>query len=332
MDYSTVILGYGATGRATADVLAVRGKPVRIAQRHAPADMPAGASFFACDVLDPQSVTAAIKGADQVVLAIGFAYDAKVWRQAWPRAMSNVAEACAASGARLVFIDNLYMMGPQNAPLREDLPLSNQAAKPAIRSDVTRIWMAAAEAGRLRVAALRPPDFYGPGVGQSHLGDQAFGALAKGKPAVLLAPPDTPHDFAYVPDIGRAVVTLLEAPDDAYGQAWNMPCAPTTTPREIIRLGAAAIGVEPRMNVIPLWTLPALGVFVPFLREVADMSFTWDRPYRVDASKFAARFWSDVTPFEIGAAATARSFKAAEPQSSRPSRLALPPAEVVSRV
>jgi hypothetical protein len=53
-----------------------------------------------------------------------------------------------------------------------------------------------------------------------------------------------------------------------------------------------------------------MGVIVPFMREVADMSFTWDRPYRVDASKFARRFWSDVTPFEVGAAATAQSFKA----------------------
>jgi nucleoside-diphosphate-sugar epimerase len=128
----------------------------------------------------------------------------------------------------------------------------------------------------------------------------------------MIAPPDTPHDFAYVPDIGRAVVTLLEAPDDAYGQAWNMPCAPTTTPREIIRLGAAAIGVKANVVAVPLWTLPAMGVFVPFMREVADMSFTWDRPYRVDARKFARRFWSDVTPFEVGAAATARSFLAAD--------------------
>ncbi len=312
MDHSTVILGYGATGRAAADVLAVRGGAVTIAQRKAPADVPAGARFIACDVLDADSVKAAIQGARQVVLAIGLAYDAKVWREAWPRAMTNVVEACAASGARLVFVDNLYMMGPQTAPLTEDMPLSNRAAKPAIRSEVTRIWMAAAEAGRLRIAALRPPDFYGPGVDLSHLGDQAFGALAKGKPALMIAPPDTPHDFAYVPDIGRAVVTLLEAPDDAYGQAWNMPCAPTTTPREIIRLGAAAIGVKANVVAVPLWTLPAMGVFVPFMREVADMSFTWDRPYRVDARKFARRFWSDVTPFEVGAAATARSFLAAD--------------------
>ena len=126
---------------------------------------------------------------------------------------------------------------------------------------------------------------------------------------MLVAPPDTPHDFAYVPDIARAVLSLLDSPDDAYGQAWNIPCAPTRTPREILALGAAAIGVKPKVQAIPLGLLPALGLAVPFLREVAEMRFLFDRPYRVDARKFEGRFWSDVTPFEVGAAATARSFR-----------------------
>jgi nucleoside-diphosphate-sugar epimerase len=334
MQNSIVIIGYGATGHATAQHLVARGEAFRIAQRHPPAQMPPRATFTPCDVLDAESVRQAVAGADQVVLAIGFTYDAKVWAATWPVAMANVLDACAAAGARLIFIDNLYMMGPQTAPVREDMPLSDQRAKPAIRSAVTRQWMAASESGRVKVAALRPPDFYGPDVGLSHLGDQAFGPLVRGKAAVLLAPPDTPHDFAYVPDIGRAAVTLLDAPDDAFGQAWNMPCAPTLTPRQILQIGADALGLKLRLNVVPLWTLPILGLGVTFLREVNDMRFTWDRPYHVDASKFAKRFWSDVTPFAVGAAATARSFQAAfeKDQSSKPSKLALPPAEVVSRV
>ena len=71
--------------------------------------------------------------------------------------------------------------------------------------------------------------FYSPNVPVSHIGKIALGALTHGKRAQLLAPPDTPHDFAYVPDIARAVVTLLDAPDSAYGQVWNMLCAPTRT-------------------------------------------------------------------------------------------------------
>ena len=304
----TLVMGLGPVGRATLEALAARGDRVRAAQRSEPKNLPAGAGFVSCDVLDADAVRRALDGVGQLVLAIGFPYDGRVWRESWPAAMRNVVAAASATRARVVFVDDLYMVGPQDAPLTEDMPLTTQGAKPAIRAEVTRIWQAAAAAGGLKFAALRCPDFYGPGVGLSHIGDTGFGRLAQGKPAMLVAPPDTPHDFAYVPDIARAVVSLLDASDDAYGQVWNMPCAPTRTPREILALGAAAIGVTPKIRAIPLALLPVLGLAVPFLREVYEMRFLFDRPYRVDAAKFTARFWSDVTPFEVGAPATARSF------------------------
>ncbi len=306
----TLVMGLGPVGRATLEALAARGDRVRAAQRSRPKTLPAGVDFVSSDVLDGEAVRRALDGVSQLVLAIGFPYDGRVWREAWPAAMRNVVAAASATGTRVVFVDDLYMHGPQDAPLREDMPLTTHGAKPAIRAEVTRIWQAAAAAGQLKFAALRCPDFYGPGVGLSHIGDSGFGRLAQGKAAMLVAPPDTPHEFAYVPDIARAVLSLLDAPDDAYGQAWNMPSAPTRTPREILALGAAALGVAPKVQAIPLALLPILGLAVPFLREVHEMRFLFDRPYRVDASKFTTRFWSDVTPFEVGAPATARSFAA----------------------
>lgn len=302
------VLGFGAVGRACIDALdGAQWQPV-VAQRRRPADLPGHAAFRACDVLDADSVRAAVAGCSQVVLAVGFAYRTEVWRDAWPRAMSNVLDACAGARARLVFVDNLYMYGPQTAPLREDMPMVDGEGKPGIRAAITRQWLAAHAAGRVQVAAIRAPDFYGPGVRLSHLGDVGFAALAARRRAWLLAPPDTPHDFAYVPDIARAVVTLLEAPADAFGHAWHVPCAPTRTPREILSLGADALGVPLKLAAIPLRVAGALGTAVPFLKEFAEMRHTFDRPYCVDATRFGQRFWSDPTPFELGAALTARSF------------------------
>ena len=310
MTQPIVVFGFGAAGRATAQALLARGDTVRVAQRSQPADLPDGAGFIPCDILDAAAVRRAVEGAGQVVLAVGFPYDRRVWREAWPKTITNLVEACAATDARMVFIDNLYQLGPQTEPRREDMPLTERGVKPPILSEVTRIWQAAAEAARVRVAALRCSDFYGPGVPVSHIGAPGFGALAQGKTAILIAPPDTPHDFAYVPDIARAVLTLLDGPDDAYNQVWNMPCAPTLTPRQILRLGVEAIGAEPRVMASPLPLLPVLGLFVPFLREVADVGFTWDRPYVVDGSKFMRRFAFTPTPYKVGAPATARAFAA----------------------
>ena len=56
---TTVVLGFGAVGRATAQALLARGDRVRVAQRSRPGDLPTGAEFCACDVFDAQSVAAA---------------------------------------------------------------------------------------------------------------------------------------------------------------------------------------------------------------------------------------------------------------------------------
>ncbi len=313
MNKDVVVIGYGPVGRAVVAQILAHGGAVRIAQRTRPDDLPPAVPFMLCDVLDPASVKAAVAGASQVVVAIGFQYDGKVWLRDWPRAMTNMIEACAAAGARMVFVDNLYMYGPQTEPLREDMPLTDHGEKPRARAEVTRIWQAAAAAGRVRVAALRSPDFYGPGVTLSHLGDLAFGSLGRGKAAQLIVPPDMPHDFAYVPDIAAAVLMLLDAPDEDFNQAWHTPSAPTMTPRAIIALGAAAIGRKPRIFALPLWLQPVVGLFVPMLRAMREMRFQWDRPYTVDSSRFVKRFGFVATPFAVGAAAAAQSFLGSAP-------------------
>ena len=71
------------------------------------------------------------------VLAVGFAYDRRVWRKVWKKTMANVLAACEQTGARIVFVDNLYQLGPQTKPRTEDMPLSNRGAKPRILSNVS---------------------------------------------------------------------------------------------------------------------------------------------------------------------------------------------------
>ena len=136
----------------------------------------------------------------------------------------------------------------------------------------------------------------------------AFGEMAKDRPAQLLVPPDTPHDFAYVPDVARAAVMLLDAPDGDFGQVWNMPCAPTRSPRALLAIGAATLGRPLRVWVVSFALLRVIGLFYRFAREVVDVGFTWDRAYVVDGGKFTRRFGFVPTPFEVGVPATVRAF------------------------
>lgn len=150
----TVVFGHGTVGRLATALLLARGDAVRIAQRKRPADLSANAEFIACDILKPESVRQAVAGASQVLLSVGFPYDSRVWRRVWPTTMTNIVEACGAAGARVVFIDNLYQLGPQHEPRREDMALSNHGNKAAILSQVTRIWMDAKDRVKLAAASL----------------------------------------------------------------------------------------------------------------------------------------------------------------------------------
>lgn len=303
------VIGYGPVGRETASLLAGRGDAVRIVQRRQPPKMPAGSTFQPADVEDAEAIRRACAGVETVACCIGLPYDSALWARTWPRAMANLLAGCAASGARLVFADNLYLYGPQNRPLTEDLPLTTFGRKPRIRAEITQMWLEAHRAGKVRAVAVRASDFYGPNAATSVISAYGVARFVAGKPALVPYPADNPHDFTYLPDFGRAVVTLVDAPDDAYGSGWHVPNAPTQTLRQALTLAAARVGVPPRMTVLPRWLGTVAGLFNKEVAEVAEMRFQWDRPYVVDSSKFAARFWRDATPFEQGLDATVASYR-----------------------
>ena len=303
------VFGYGAVGRETAALFAARGDDVVVAQRHAPEQLPIGIRFAACDVTSRESVATVCTGCDVAICAVGFPYDWRLWERAWPATISALLSTCEQTGARFVFADNLYMAGPQTVPLTEDLPLTNYGHKPRIRAGLTRMWQTAHDSGRVRAVAVRASDFYGPNVSTSVLSAFGVARLVRNQAALIPYSPDFPHDFTYVRDFARAIVTLADAPDDAYGQAWNVPNAPTRTLRELLTLAAQIARVPPRVRVIPDWTMPVMGVFSRDIHELIEMRFQTDRPYIVDARKYTTRFGGDPTPFEQGLSATVEFYR-----------------------
>lgn len=135
--------------------------------------------------------------------------------------------------------------------------------------------------------------------------------LAKGKPAFTVDPPDVPHDYTYLPDSACAVETLLNAPDDAYGQAWRVPNAPTRTLWRLLEIAAVALDAPLRLSELLTAARPLAGLLNRDVAELAEMRFHVVRPYCIDHSKFAARFRAEAAPFEGGVRATAMAYRSA---------------------
>ncbi len=313
MTKQIAVAGYGAVGRSVAERLSVRGGGVVVVQRQAPRTLPPNCTFKRADLEDARETQDALAGVDTVVCTVGVRYVSAIYARVWPVIMRNMLDGCAKSGTRFVFADSLYMYGPQARPLTEDLPLTDYGWKPRVRAAITRLWQEAHKSGRVRAVAVRASDFYGPDVPTSVLSAMGVARLLAGKPALAPYPPDQPHDFTYVPDFARALVTLIDSPDDAYGKAWHVPNAPTRSLRDLLTLAATLIGVRPRITALPLTLMPLLGLFRTDVRELNEMRFQWDRPYLVDTAKFSRRFWGDATPFDEGLRATIAFYRAAKP-------------------
>jgi nucleoside-diphosphate-sugar epimerase len=304
MSRRIAIAGYGAVGRSLASLLSARGDDVRVVQRQTPSGLPSNVTFCRANLQEEREAQAATAGAETVACTIGVPYDWQIYTRVWPVLMRNLLGACAKSGARFVFADNLYMYGPHDGPLTEDTPLTDYGQKPRVRAEITRLWQEAHDDGRMRAVAVRASDFYGPDVPTSVLSTLGIARLVAGKAALMPYPVEQPHDFTYVPDFARALATLIDAPDDAYGQAWHVPNAPTHSLRELLELAARLMGIPPRIITLPRIAAAVLGLFRRDIGELKEMRFQWDRPYLVDTTKFTRRFWNDPTPFDTGLQAT----------------------------
>jgi nucleoside-diphosphate-sugar epimerase len=301
-----VVLGAGPVGRGVTERLVSRGCDPTVLTRRGTAVT--GGASRAVDVTDPDALAAAIAGADVVFQCAQPAYHR--WVEEFPLFQRNVVDACERSGAVLVAVENLYGYGLPEAPFTEDTPMRPSTRKGVVRAQMWDDLAAAHAAGRVRAAAVRASDFFGPGVLLSSFGERFFGPLVAGKPAGVFGDPDALHSVTFVPDLAEALVRVAEQPA-AWGRAWHAPTAPATTQRELVGLAARAASVDARMRIVRPWMLRLAGLFDPGAREMIEMLYEYDRDFAVDSSAYERAFGVAPTPLADSVATTVAAFAAA---------------------
>ncbi len=298
-----VVFGTGQVGRTLAACLAGRGLAVRAVARHRPPGLADGIDWRAADATDPDAASDAAKGAAVVYQCLNAPYTQ--WPERFPPLQRGVLAAAERTGALLVALENLYGYGPTGGkPMTEDLPLAATTVKGRTRATMTADLLAAADAGRVRVAIGRASDFFGPGVTEgSTLGERVFGNALAGRRADFIGHPDLPHTYSYVPDIAVGLATL-GADTRAAGQVWHLPGPATVTTRALLDLVAAEVGHPVGIRSVPKLAVRALGLVNPLMRELAEMSYEFDEPFVLDTSKYEAAFGAAGTPLKAAIAAT----------------------------
>ena len=298
-----VVFGTGQVGSALAAHLAGLGMAVRAVSRHRPPALAGDTDWRAADAADPEAAADAAKGASVVYQCVNAPYTQ--WPERFPPLQRGVLAAAERNGALLVALENLYGYGPAGGkPMTEDLPLAAATVKGATRAAMTAELLAAAEAGRVRLAIGRASDFFGPGVtAGSVLGERVFGNALAGRRADFIGNPDLPHTYSYVPDIAAGLATL-GTDARAAGQTWHLPGPQTVTTRALLDLVAREAGHPVGIRSVPKLAVRALGLVNPMMRELAEMAYEFDEPFVLDTSKYQSAFGAAGTPLAGAIAAT----------------------------
>lgn len=300
-----VVFGLGQVGSYLAEALLSDGCLVRVVKR-SPTAVPDGAEAAFGDAADPAFCRSCVADACVVYHCMNPAYDASVWQRLLPPIQENLIVAAGSVGARLVVLENLYMLGtPGPGMIDEQTPFNPRSRKGEIRARLAEALLDAHRRGDVQAVSGRASDFYGPRGAQTHFGERFWKPAIAGKPAEFLPNPDTLHTYHFIPDVARGLAQLGTGPDTVLGRPWILPCAPAETSRELMARFSQSLGqaINPRGMPRPLMRL--LGLFVPILREVGEMLHQWDEDFVVDDSRFRRKFGAEATSLEEGAAATA---------------------------
>jgi nucleoside-diphosphate-sugar epimerase len=159
----TILGAGGVIATHLVNELAAENEPVRLVIRNPRAGV-AAVQTVAADLSDLSQTVAAVSGSTTVFMVVGLKYDLAVWSEVWPKMMRNTMEACKRSGARLVFLDNVYIYGKVDRVMTEETPFNPCSQKGEIRAGIATSLLQQIKAGNLTALIARCPDFYGHGV------------------------------------------------------------------------------------------------------------------------------------------------------------------------
>ncbi len=296
----TILGANGTIGSVLAKELAKYTQQIRLVSRN-PKKVNQTDELYAADLSKPENIDQAIAGSSVVYLLVGFEYNLKVWQNNWPKLMRATIDACIKHKAKLVFFDNVYLYDVSTiGHMTETSTINPPSEKGKVRREIADMLMQAVEQKQLDALIARSADFYGPHNERSFLNETVYKNFKKGKAANWFIDAHKKHSFTYTPDAAKATALLGNTPS-AYNQVWHLPTDPTLlTGKEFVDLFSNAMQVKSKLMVMPMWMLKLLGWFIPFMREMPEMMYQYDRDYFFDSSKFDKAFQFKTTSYAEG--------------------------------
>lgn len=290
-----LVVGAGSVGSALASQLAAAGDDVVVVTRSGSGPDQPGVRRVAADASSLDALMLAAPEAVAIHNCANPPYHR--WAQDWPPMASAFIGYAERTGAVLVTCSNLYGYGPVNGPMAESLPLAATGTKGRVRAQMWRDAKAAHDAGTIRATEVRGSDYIAPSDQTRISSARVVPRVLQGKSVSLLGPVDQPHTWTSPIDVARLMVITATAPE-AWGYAWHVPSNAPRTQRQVVDELADAAGVpHVKVSQVPGPMVAMLGLVNPVMREMAETSHQWDRPFVMDDTAARQAFGMEPTPW-----------------------------------
>lgn len=276
-----IIVGAGATGSATARLLADSGEQVRLVTRRGTGPAHPRIERVTADATDSARLVELATGAAVLFNCAMPPYDR--WPAEFPPLAAALLATAERTGADYVMLGNTYGYGPVDGPVTEDLPLTPTSRKGIVRAQMWHDARASHDAGRVRVTEVRANDYLGAGA-YSPFTLLVGAQVLVGSPASYPGDLDASHSWSYTGDAARTLIAAA-GHGESWGRAWHVPSVSEAPVRELAaRLAEAADMPAPRLHHMTMPELHDVGRTDAVMAEFPEMLYLYDRPNILDAS------------------------------------------------
>jgi nucleoside-diphosphate-sugar epimerase len=285
-DTALVLGATGNIGGEVARLLNANGWSVRAMRRGAGTMQDRdGLTWVPGDAMNRDDVMRAAEGCAVIVHAVnppGY-HD---WDKLVLPMVDHTVAAATALGATIVLPGTVYNFGPDAWPmLAEDSPQHPVTRKGAIRVALEQRLEEASRRGA-RAIVVRAGDFFGPRPGNNWF---SLGLVKPGRAVTSISNPASVgvgHQWAYLPDVARTIVALLErrgalAAFERFHMAGHWDDNGLRMADTIRRIVGQHTGAEPRIGALPWRWLRLAAPFVTTLHELQEMRYLWQQPLRM---------------------------------------------------
>ncbi len=254
-------------------------------------------------------VKKAAQGCEVIVHGVNYPYDK--WVPHMERVTENVVSAAKKSGAMILFPGNIYGLGCQTQGLLSDDVENRPCSKKGDLRVKLEDMLAQASKNDVNVIIVRAGDFFGPTIRNGFV-DPVFGNAASNKAISSLGNLDIPHQWAYLPDLARLSVDLLQIRGKLSAfEVINFSGYVVDSQRHFFRSIAAAAGhPDLEIKTTPWFILRIIGLFVGVVRELMELRYLYENSIILgDAKQKKLRPDFKATPIETAIAETIASYR-----------------------